>query len=122
MGYLIAVAFVGWCTLLALMPWRPGGTLGRVSWFFGFMLNELPVVAFAWLVASTLLAIDQVDLTSLIGLAALGLAVLATAGLAVIVWRALRTRPAVEQAMEDGLGVGWRTRVDVGTAARLRTR
>ena len=48
-----------------------GRTAGLVSWLFGFLLNELPFVAFFWLAASTLLAAVQGDLASPIGLTAL---------------------------------------------------
>ena len=51
-----------------------------MSWLFGFLLNELPFVAFFWLAASTLLAAVQGDLTSPIGLTAFALAILTTEG------------------------------------------
>jgi acetyl esterase/lipase len=51
-----------------------------------------------------------------------GLAALTTAGLAVVAWRGLQARPALEQAMAEALGADWRTAVDPGLAARLRRR
>jgi len=121
-GYLVAVALVTWCTLFALAPMRGGWIRGRLSWMFGFILNELPFVAFAWLLASTLLAIAQGDLRSPMGWTAFGLALLTTAGLAVIVRRALRTRPAVQHALAIGLGAHWRTAIDAPMAGGLRRR
>jgi uncharacterized membrane protein len=61
-GYLVAVALVGWCTLFALAPLRRPWALARMSWGFGFLVNELPFVAFYWLLASTWLALGQADL------------------------------------------------------------
>ena len=119
-GYLLTIALVTWCTFFALLPIREGRTAGLVSWLFGFLINELPFVAFFWVAASTLLAAVQGDLASPIGLTAFGLAILTTGGLAVIVWRARQTRPAVEQALAMALGAGWRSGIDAGMVGRLR--
>jgi acetyl esterase/lipase len=47
--------------------------------------------------------------------------VLTTIGLAVVVGRALRAGPAIERALAEGLGAGWRA-VDPELAGRLRRR
>jgi acetyl esterase/lipase len=47
---------------------------------------------------------------------------LATAGLVVVAWRASQTGPAVDQALNEGLGSEWRTELDPGMAAPLRRR
>ncbi len=60
---------------------------------FGYLLNELPFIAFYWLLASTLLAAGQGDLDTPGGWVAFGLAVLTTVGLVVVAWRGLRARP-----------------------------
>jgi hypothetical protein len=52
-GYLVTVTLVAWCTMLALVPLRRPFALGAISFFFGFVLNELPFVVFYWLLAST---------------------------------------------------------------------
>jgi hypothetical protein len=121
-GYLVTTTLVAWCTLLALAPLRRPGGLSAMSFRFGFVLNELPFAAVYWLLASTLLAIGQGDVDSLGGWGAFGLAVLATVGLSVIAWRGLRAGPAVEQALREDLGAGWRTSIDAEMAARLRRR
>jgi acetyl esterase/lipase len=121
-GYLVAVVIVAWCTFFAVLPLRRPRALGRWTWRFSLVLNELPLVAGYWLLASTLLAAGQGDLDSPDGWAPLGLAVLTAAGLAVVAGRALRTGPAVERALTDGLGAGWRAAIDPGLAARLRRR
>ncbi len=63
-GYLVAVTLVAWCTLFALAPLRRPRALGVMSFTFGFVLNELPLVAFYWLLASTVLAFGQGDIGS----------------------------------------------------------
>ena len=40
----------------------------------------------------------------------------------VVAWRALQAGPAVEHALNEGLGSQWRTELDPGMAARLRRR
>jgi len=97
-GYLVTVTLAAWCTTLALVPLRRLFALGAMSFLFGFVLNELLFVAFYWLLASTLLAIDESHVNSGAGWVALGLSVLTTLGLAVVVWRALRAGSAVDDA------------------------
>ena len=63
-GYLVTVTLAAWCTMLALVPLRRLFALGAMSFLFGFVLNELPFVAFYWLLASTLLAIDESHVNS----------------------------------------------------------
>ncbi len=121
-GYLVTVTFAAWCTLFALVPVRRPFALGAMSFFFAFVLNELPFVAFYWLLASTLLAIDQSSVDSGAGWVALGLFVLTTLGLTVVVRRGLRASSAVDDALSEGLGAGWRAAVEPGMSARLRRR
>ena len=56
-----------------------------MSYWFGFLLNELPFVAFYWLLVSTLIAVGQGDIDSPVGWLAFGVAVVTTGGLAVVV-------------------------------------
>ena len=122
-GYLVTVALAGFCTVFALAPPRPRrSSPSNRSYWFGFLLNELPFVGFYWLLASTLLALGQRDIASTVGWVAFALAVLTSVGLAVIAWRGLRARPAVDHALSDGLGASWRTHIDAETALRLRRR
>jgi acetyl esterase/lipase len=120
-GYLVTVTFVAGCTLLALAPPRPRhSSPSNKSFWFGYLLNELPFLAFYWLLASTLLAFGQGDLASPGGWAALGVAVLTTVGLVIVAWRGLWAGPAVDHALDEGLGGGWRATVEPELAARLR--
>ena len=122
-GYLIATGLIASCTLFALAPPKPRqSSPSNKSSGFGFLVNELPFVAFYWLLASTALAIAQRDIASPVGWIALGLAALATVGLVIVAWRALQAGPAVDRALSEGLGSEWRTDLDPGLAARLRRR
>jgi acetyl esterase/lipase len=116
-GYLVSVGLVALGTLFALAPLR---SLGNLSFRLGRLLNEVPVVGFYWLLLWTSLAFAQGDIDALGGWATVGLAVMTTAGLAVVAWRGLQARPALEQAMAEALGAGWRTAIDPDLAARLR--
>jgi acetyl esterase/lipase len=58
----------------------------------------------------------------MLALAAAGLAALTMGGLAMIAWRGVRAKPALERALTDGLGADWRASIDAGLAKRLRRR
>jgi acetyl esterase/lipase len=108
--------------LLAVSRHRPRRSSPfRLSYVFGFVLNW-PLVAFVLLVASTALAVAQSGVGSPVFWAGLGFAVLASAGLVVLRQRAQGTSAALERALDEGLGAGWRHRVDAGLAARLGRR
>jgi acetyl esterase/lipase len=122
-GYLVTTTLMAWCTLFAVAPPRPRqSSPSNLSFRFGYLPNELPFVAFYWLLASTLLAIGQGDIDSPGGWVAFGVAVLATVGLVIVAWRGLRAGPAVDHALSEGLGAGWRAAIDAEMAARLRRR
>ena len=104
-GYLITTVIAAVCTFFALTPPRPArSSPSNVSYWLGFLVGELPFLLFYILLASTLLAFAQSDLTTPVGFGGLGLAVVTTCGLAVLVARALRTRAVVEAALRAGLG------------------
>jgi acetyl esterase/lipase len=101
-GYLIATGIVATYVAFAVAPPRPRHSSPvRVSFWLGYLVNELPFLAFAVLVASTALAIGQGDIDNPVGWIGLGLAVLATAGLVVVVLRALRAGAAVDEALNE---------------------
>ena len=83
-GYLISVILPALAAGLAVAPIRRGWTLGQLSWRAGFQMNELPVLAAAWVLASTLLAGVEGDLDTPVGLVGLGVSALTLAGLALI--------------------------------------
>ncbi len=104
-GYVITTGLMALLVLFAVAPLRTRRSSPvRLSFWLGFLVNELPFVAFYVLAASTALAIAQGDIGNPVGLIGLGLALLATAGLVVIVLRATRTGPVVDQALRaEGL-------------------
>jgi acetyl esterase/lipase len=104
-GYLIGTGLMAIYVLFALAAPMPRHTSPtRVSFWLGYLVNELPFLGFFILVASTTLAIAQRDLATPVGWIGLALALLATAGLVVIVRRALRTGTTVDEALvEAGL-------------------
>ena len=59
-GYLTTVILMALCTFFALAPPQPShSSPSNLSFWFGYLLNELPFLAFWWLLASTLLAFGQ---------------------------------------------------------------
>jgi acetyl esterase/lipase len=118
-GYLVGVLVVVLPTLFALVPQR---SVPNLSFRLGLLINEVPILGVYWLVIDTALAFAQGDINTAGGWTTVGLAVATTAGLAVVAWRGLRARPALEQAMAEALGAGWRSAIDPELAARLRRR
>jgi hypothetical protein len=117
-GYLVTTALAALCTLFALAPPRSRQSArSNRSYWLGFLVNELPFVVVYWLLASTLLAVAQGDLDSPVGWIGFGVAVAATFGLAVVAWRGLQAGPALDRAVSEGLGSGWRKTVDPELAA-----
>src|SRR6476661_8342367 len=119
-GYLITVALMGLAMLLAVRPLERPALLRTASWTLGSIVNESPFVAFYWILAATLLALAQGDLDTPLGWVALAIAGVTFLGTPVLVRRSLAARPAVEAALADGLGTGWRDAVDPTLAARFR--
>src|SRR5262245_3720412 len=91
--------------MFAVAPPRPRrSSPWRVSFWLGYLVNELPFLAFFVLAASTALAIAQGDVATPVGWIGLGLAIPATVGLVVIVRRALGTGDVIDRALvEAGL-------------------
>jgi acetyl esterase/lipase len=120
-GYLVSVLLMAACTLFALAPPRPRqSSPSNLSFWIGYLLNELPFVAIWWLLAATLLAFGEGDIGSPGGWAAVGLAALTMVGLLVIVWRGLRAGRVVDRAIREGLGAGWPTAIEAGMTTRPR--
>jgi acetyl esterase/lipase len=121
-GYLITSGGVAAVALSAALGHRPRRSSPfRPSYIFGLWLNW-PLVAFLVLLASTALALDQTGIDSPWLWLGLGLAVAASAALIVLRRLARETGPALERALDKGLGADWRDSVDVELAARLRRR
>jgi acetyl esterase/lipase len=114
-GYLIGTGVMAIYVLFALAPPKPRHTSPvRVSFWLGYLVNELPFLGLYILVASTALAIAQRDIATPVGWIGLAFAILATAGLVLIVRRALRTGAAVDEALiEAGLPPRTRRRLPI---------
>jgi acetyl esterase/lipase len=110
-GYLITMGLVAAGMLLALVPLRRSGGLGTLSWVLSAVVNESPFVGLYWVLAATLLAVTQGDLDAPGAWIAFGLACASFAGAPVLVLRSLRARAAIDSALDDGLGPGWRATV-----------
>jgi acetyl esterase/lipase len=121
-GYLVttgALAAVAWSAALRRRPRRSAPF--RLSFAFGVWLNW-PLLTFLLLAGSTALAIAQTGLDAPALWVGLGLAALASAALLALRRAAQGTGAALERALDEGLGAGWRDAVPAELAARLRRR
>ncbi len=94
-GYWWTVALVSWGVVCALTRWR---RLGSFSAIPALLASELPFIVGYLLIASTVLALADGDLDSPGGAAAAAVALLALAGLVVLVRRAMRAHAALRNA------------------------
>ena len=95
LGYLWAVALVSWGVVCALTRWP---RLGPFSAIPALLVSEMPFIVGYLLTASTVLALAEGDLDSPGGAVGAAVALLALAGLVVIVRRALRAHTAMRTA------------------------
>jgi acetyl esterase/lipase len=103
-GYLFRTATVAWLTFFAVVgPPPKTASPSRLRNWFGFMINELPGIAFCWLLASTLLAWSEGDLASAAGRVGLAVAGVTALGLVLAAWWGARAGGAIERALAEGL-------------------
>jgi acetyl esterase/lipase len=107
-GFLITAGLVTLGMAASLWPPARSGLLGLVTWLVSAIPNESPFLAFYWMGASTWLASGQSDFHGAGVWVAVGLAAASFAATPVLVRRSLRAAPAIERALDDGLGRGWR--------------
>ena len=98
-GYLWTVALVSWGVACALTRWPRLGFLSAIP---ALVVSELPFLVGYLLIASTMLALADGDLDSPAGAAGAVVALLAVAGLVVIVRRALRAHAALRNTGKPG--------------------
>jgi acetyl esterase/lipase len=121
-GYLISSALMAAVVVSAVSRHRPRRSSPfRLGGLLGFLLNW-PFAVLVALAASTALAIAQNGVGSPAFWFGLGFTVLAAHGLVVLGRRAQGTGPALDRALDHGLGAGWRDGVDAGLPPRLRRR
>ena len=94
-GYWWTVALVSWGVVCALTRWR---RLGAYSAIPALLASELPFIMGYLLIASTVLALVDGDLDSPGGAVGAAVALLALAGLMVVVCRAMRAHAALRNA------------------------
>ena len=94
-GYWWTVAVISWGVACALTRWRRLGPFSRIP---ALLASELPFIGGYLLIASTVLALADGDLDSPGGIAGAAVALLALAGLVVVVCQALRADAALRNA------------------------
>ena len=99
LGYVWTVALVSWGVVCALTRWPRLGPLSAIP---ALVVSEMPFIVGYLLTASTVLALAEGDLYSPGGAAGAAVALLALAGLVVIVRRALRAHTALRNAGKPG--------------------
>lgn len=118
----IGAIFAGWCTLMAVAPIRRPRLLALASWACSTIAIELPFLFLYIVIASTVPAVADGDLSSPGRAISFAVALLTAAGLVFVVRRALLTRTRVNQALDQALGATWRADIEPGRASRLRRR
>jgi hypothetical protein len=121
-GYVVSVAVAALGTVFALAPPRRPRLLARIGFRVGLVVNELPFLLLVLVLAATALAVGDGEVRSAGGWVVAGAAAVTALGLLVVVRRALRTRPAVQRALGEALGDGWRSAIDPELAAGLGRR
>jgi acetyl esterase/lipase len=106
-GFLITAGLVALGMGTSLWPPARSGLPGLATWFVSAIVNESPFLAFYYTGVSTLLASGgfrgaQVWI-------AVGLTIAPFVGTPVLVRRSLRAAPAIERALDRGLGPRWRS-------------
>ena len=112
-GYLLftgALAAVIWSAVSRHRPRRSSPL--RLSYLLGGLLLNWPLLVLVLLAASTGLAISQSGVASFGSWIGLAFAILAAIAVLILQRRARGIRPAVESALDEGLGSGWRDRVE----------
>jgi acetyl esterase/lipase len=94
-GYWLTVACVSWGVACALTRWHRLGSFAAIP---ALLVSELPFIVGYLLIASTVLALAEGDLDSPGGAAGAAVALLALAGLVVVVRRAMRAHTALHNA------------------------
>jgi len=97
-GYLETVGSVALSTLAVLFPPRRPTILAPVIQMVTHLVNEAPIIGWAWLVFATVTAAVNGELASTGGLLVAAFAALTAGGLVVVTVRGLRARATIENA------------------------
>ena len=121
-GYLVTVVLLAIYTAFALAPPLPKhSSPSNLSYWLGFLINELPFIALYWLFFSTILAFYQGDIGSTGSWVAVGIAVLTAGGLILIAKRGNQAVPVIKEALNEDLGNNWQSSLNKEREADLRT-
>jgi acetyl esterase/lipase len=112
--------FFALCTALALAPIRRPRQLALFSWISTAVPNELTLQFMVIVGLSEIPTVADGDLAE--HRLSLAVALFILASLAVVTWRALRARPALERALDNSLGPLWRAELEPDLARELRQR
>ena len=118
-GFLITLGLVGLAMAASVWPPFRSGLGGILTWLITAIANESPFLALYWLAAATLLTWSQGNLHGAVVWTAVGLATATFAGTPVLLRRSLRAGPAIEQALQRGIGPG---RTDARAAGSVTAR
>ncbi|GAA3996581.1 alpha/beta hydrolase [Streptomyces marokkonensis] len=110
-GYVASTALLTWCTFFGVVAPRRPRLLANLSFWFGMVLNEVPIIGILAVLASTALAEGQGDLETTGSKVTAVIALATIPFMAVAAWRGLRAGGVVARAVDEGLGTGWRSRV-----------
>lgn len=119
-GYLLTTLLLAWLTWWAVAPLRTTRVLAFLSFYSGFILNEVPFLAAAWLLGSTMLVFAQGDIRSPAGWVGVGIAAATLIGLAIVAWRGARAIPELRRALAEGTGESAAEEVSVSAGPELR--
>jgi len=106
MSHVLTVAPVTLVTLAALAPVRRPRSAAATCFWLGYLVNEFPFFALPWLMAATLLALENENRGSPSRWIVLVMTVLTASGLVLIMWRGLLAGPTVARALVRDLGRG----------------
>jgi acetyl esterase/lipase len=121
-GFLITVALIVSGIAESLRPPFRSGLGGLATWIVSAIPNESPLLAFYWIGISTWFAFSQGDLHGQWLWVALGFVAVPLAALPVLVRRSLRAAPAIEKALDAGIGPQWRQASGIHMMERTRHR
>ncbi len=118
----LAVSLVGaWFTVNAYRPSRRWQLL-TLSFFAGWFTSELALFHIVWQVAATVVFVWLGALESWAGIAGLVITLVSWAGLVRLQLGSSRSAAVVEQALQDGLGQGYRAVIGPGVDERVARR
>lgn len=119
-GYLTGVLVFGAVVVLTIAAPRRPRWLAGLAYRAASVYNEVPFLFVYLIVLSSIGPIGSGDLASPAGLVVTALAALVVLGFLYLGWRAVQERSVVEDALDAGLGAGWRGETSDDLLKRVR--